>query len=167
MDFNLNTLLKSKITWTIATVITSYFILDKYKSRKRRIFVSYHSIKDANYKTMLNAWKMNDNFAFDFDDHSVGISINSEDESYIKKVITDRLHESNLVLCIIGKKTYERPFIDWELQKAKKLNKKIIAVKIKNNYKAPKCLLNSNIKFYKFSKENTLKDFVTKERVVG
>lgn len=157
MDFNLKTILKSKITWTIATGIVCCFFHDKYKSRKRRIFISYHSQKNAQYKYTLNMWAKNQSVKFDFYDFSVGVSIKSKNESYIKKVITKKLNESNLVLCIIGEETHEREFIDWELEKAKELQKKIIAVKVNHRFKAPECLLNSNIKFEKYTRKDIFK----------
>ena len=154
MSFNLKTILNSKITWAIATTVVGYFIYNKYKSRKRKIFVSFHSKRDAKYRNILKAWQKNKDFEFDFYDTSVGVSIKSEDDATVKRVISRKVNESNLILCIIGEETHKRPMVNWELEKAKELNIKIIASKIENHYKAPKCLLNSNIKFEKFSEKN-------------
>ena len=125
-----------------------------WKKRKRRIFVSYHSKNDAQYRKTLNMWSKNENFDFDFDDNSVGISINSESESVIKRGISRKINESNLIICIIGEDTHKRPLVNWELEKAQKLNKKIIPIKIKHNFKAPKCLLNQGINFIKFEQKS-------------
>jgi len=130
-----------------------------YKKRKRKIFVSYHSKNDAYYKSLLNAWQKNSDFEFDFHDTSVGISIKTNNESRIKAGITKKLNQSNLVLCIVGKETNTREWIDFELKKAKELGKKIIIVKIKSNYKSPKCLLNLGVTMIKgFKKEPILKE---------
>ena len=130
-----------------------------YKKRNRNIFVSYHSKNDAKYKNLLNAWKKNKDFEFDFHDHSVGISIKTNNESRIKAGITQKLNNSNLILCIVGEETHLRPMVNWELEKAKELNKKVIIVKIKSYYKSPKCLLNSKIKIINgFKKEAILKE---------
>lgn len=138
----------------IGISLTSYFL---YKKRRRKIFVSYHSKKEAKYKNMLKAWQKNLNFDLDFHDKSVGISINTNNESRIKAGITKNLNESNLVLCIVGEETYQRPMINWELDKAKELGKKILVVKTNSKFKVPKCLLNSGIIILKkFEKEAIL-----------
>ncbi len=130
-----------------------------YKKRNRKIFVSYHSKNDAKYKSLLNAWQKNKDFEFDFHDNSVGVSIKTNNESRIKAEITKKLNKSNLVLCIVGEKTYLRPMVNWELEKAKELDKKLIIVKIKSYYKSPKCLLNSKIRIINsFKKDAILKE---------
>lgn len=138
--------LHNKKFWIASSILVVVGIRHLYKKRNRKIFVSYHSKNDARYKNMLSAWNNNQEFEFSFDDKSVGISINSTDDSRIKAGITRKLNKSNLVLCIVGEETHKRPMVNWELQKAKELNKKIIVVKTKNYYKTPSCLLNSNIK---------------------
>lgn len=140
----------------IGISLTSYFL---YKKRRRKIFVSYHSKKEAKYKNMLKAWQKNSNFDLDFHDKSVGLSINTNNESRIKAGITKNLNESNLILCIVGEETHQRPMINWELEKAKELNKKILVVKTNNKYKTPECLLGSNIRIIKkFEKDLILKE---------
>jgi hypothetical protein len=130
-----------------------------YKKRKRKIFVSYHSKNDARYKNLLNAWQNNQDFEFDFHDNSVGISIKTDKEDRIKAGITSKLNKSNLLLCIVGKETHLRPMVNWELEKAKELGKKIIIIKIQYHYKTPKCLLSSNTKIINgFKKEEIVKE---------
>jgi|GEM_PF-2221910 len=157
--FNLR--IKKILTLKNIGIITIFGIMGRtlYKKRKRKIFVSYHSKNDAYYKSLLNAWQKNSDFEFDFHDTSVGISIKTNNESRIKAGITKKLNQSNLVLCIVGKETNTREWIDFELKKAKELGKKIIIVKIKSNYKSPKCLLNLGVTMIKgFKKEPILKE---------
>jgi hypothetical protein len=130
-----------------------------YKQRKRKIFVSYHSKNDSKYKNLLNAWQKNQDFEFDFHDTSVGVSIKTTNESRVKAGITRKINESNLILCIVGEETHQRPMVNWELEKAKELGKKLIIVKIKSHYKAPECLLGSNIKILnRFKKEEIIEE---------
>lgn len=136
--------------------VGGYFLKTLYTNRKRKIFISFHSKNDAKHKNLLNAWQENQDFEFNFHDKSVGISINSDNKDVIKKEISKKLNEANLIFCIIGERTNERAWVNWELEKAKELNKKIIATKIKHNYKSPKCLLNSGIQFIKFEQEAIL-----------
>lgn len=143
----------------VAGLSTLAIAIHLYKKRKRRIFVSYHSKNDAKYKNLLNAWQKNQDFKFDFHDTSVGVSIKTTNESRIKAGITRKLNESNLVLCIVGEETHQRPIVNWELEKANELGKKIIIVKIKSNYKSPEYLLNLGVTMIKgFKKEEILKE---------
>ena len=151
--------MSSKLKYFLSIIgisLTSYYL---YKKRKRKIFVSYHSKKEAKYKNILKAWQKNSNFDLDFHDKSVGISINTNNESRIKAGITKKLNESNLVLCIVGEETHLRPMVNWELQKAKELHKKILIVKTNSKYKTPTCLLNSNFTILNsFKKEEIIKE---------
>lgn len=140
----------------IGISLISYFF---YKKRRRKIFVSFHSKNEAKYRNMLKAWQKNSNFDLDFHDKSVGISINTNNESRIKAGITKKLNESNLVLCIVGEETHQRLMVNWELKKAKELHKKILIVKTNSKYKTPTCLLNSNLTILNsFNKEEIIKE---------
>lgn len=106
----------------------------------KKVFVSYHSAaEDTLHKNLLVAWSENDNGFFDikFDDTSVGVSINSDNASYIKSVIKGKISESPIFLCLIGENTHNSDWVKWEIDKAVELNKKIVAVKIKNSYQSP------------------------------
>lgn len=96
-------------------------------------------IEGSKYKNLLIAWTKNDNgyFDLDYNDTSVGISINSKDANYIKRVITNKIKSSEVFLCLIGKHTYKSDWVKWEIDKALELNKKIVAVKINNSYQSP------------------------------
>lgn len=106
----------------------------------KKIFVSYHSaVEDTRHKNLLVAWSKNDNGHFDikFDDTSVGVSINSDNATYIKSVIKKKISESNTFLCLVGKDTHNSDWVKWEIDKAVELKKKIVAVKISNSYTTP------------------------------
>ncbi|WP_404349052.1 TIR domain-containing protein [Sutcliffiella horikoshii] len=106
----------------------------------KTVFVSYHSAKeDTIYKNLLVAWSKNDSGHFDikFDDTSVGVSINSTNATYIKSVIKRKISDSSVFLCLVGENTHNSDWVTWEIDKAVKLNKKIVAVKIKSTYTTP------------------------------
>lgn len=110
----------------------------------KKVFVSYHSaVEDTRYKNLLVAWSANDNghFEIKFDDTSVGVSINSDNATYIKSVIKKKITESSVFLCLIGENTHNSDWVKWEIDKAVELKKKIVAVKISNSYTSPTNIL--------------------------
>lgn len=106
----------------------------------KRIFISYRADDEGSmYKNLLIAWTKNDNghFDLDYNDTSVGTSINSEDANYIKSIIKKKIISSEVFLCLIGKNTSTSNWVKWEIDRAIELNKKIVAVKIKDSYISP------------------------------
>ena len=106
----------------------------------KKLFVSYRADEEGNkYKNLLVAWSKNDNGYFDikFEDTSIGVSINSDDADYIKRRIREKISESRTVLVLIGKDTHKSDWVEWEIDKAVELKKKLVAVKIKNSYTSP------------------------------
>jgi len=104
---------------------------------KKKIFISYDYDNDKHYKNLLVAWDKNDLFDFDFYDNSVDVSVNSTDASYIKQVITNRIKSSNQVLVIIGAETSKSGWVEWEINKAYELGKKLVAVKTDSTNSSP------------------------------
>lgn len=105
-----------------------------------KLFVSYRAdTEGTTYKNLLVAWSKNDSYHFDikFEDTSIGVSINSTNAYYIKSKIKAKISESPVFLCLIGKNTHSSEWVNWEIEKAVELNKKIVAVKINNNYTSP------------------------------
>ena len=107
---------------------------------KKKIFISYDYDNDKHYKNLLVAWDKNDLFDFDFYDNSVDVSVNSTDANYIKQVITNRIKSSNHILVIIGGKTHKSGWVEWEINKAYELGKKIIAVKTYSTNDSPNAI---------------------------
>lgn len=107
----------------------------------KRIFISYDYDNDKHYKNLLLAWDANSDFDFSFYDESVDISVNSDDAAAIKRVISARINGADYFLCIIGKKTHESEWVDWEINKAVALKKKLVAVKIYDEYTSPPAIL--------------------------
>lgn len=107
----------------------------------KKIFISYDYDNDKHYKNLLVAWDSNDLFDFNFFDQSVDVSVNSTDASYIKSVIKGKVKGSTHLLCVIGKDTHKSGWVEWEIKTAVDLDKKIIGVKIDNDYTSPSAIL--------------------------
>ena len=108
---------------------------------KKKIFISYDYDNDRNYKNILLAWDANNNFDFSMYDHSVDISVDSDDAAAIKRVISARINSATYFLCLVGKHTHKSGWVEWEINKAVSLDKKIVAVKIDRSYTTPSSLL--------------------------
>lgn len=118
----------------------------------KTLFVSYRADSEGNsYKNLIVAWSKNDNGHFDikFEDTSVGIGINSTNASYIKSVIKKKILSSDTVLVLIGENTAASDWVNWEIDTAFSLNKKIVAVKIKNSYTSPSSIYGKNASWAK------------------
>lgn len=126
-----------------------------------KIFVSYRADDEGTrHKNLLVAWSENDRFfpEIKFHDTSIGTSINSINATYIKSVIRERIINSDVVLCLVGKNTSGSDWVNWEIETAYQLNKKIVAVKIERYYDTPLSLYCKGISWaFDFSKTAILK----------
>ena len=109
-----------------------------------KIFISYDYDNDKNHKNLLLAWDKNKIFDFNLRDESADVSINSHDPDVIKRVISMKINQSNIFLCLIGKYTHKSEWVKWEIEKAIELEKKIVAVKIEKEHVSPKEIKNIN-----------------------
>ncbi|NJD33818.1 MAG: TIR-like domain-containing protein [Betaproteobacteria bacterium] len=110
---------------------------------KPKIFISYDYDNDKHYKNMLLAWDKNDEFDFAFSDHSADVSIQSMNTEAIKRVISAKINSATHFLCIVGAKTSKSGWVAWEIDKAKELKKKFVAVKTAPDNTTPSGLLNA------------------------
>ncbi len=97
---------------------------------KKKIFISYDYDNDKHYKNLLVAWDKNKEFDFAFYDASVDVSVDSTDAAAIKRIISARIKNATHFLCIIGKHTHKSGWVEWEIEKAVELKRKLVAVKI-------------------------------------
>lgn len=116
---------------------------------KKKVFVSYYYDADSRYKNMLKAWSENGKFDIEFDDVSADVGIKSETDGALKRVLSRRINEADVLLVIVGEKTHRRRWVVWEVEKALELGKRIVAVKIKSTYESPKELLGVGVKWAK------------------
>lgn len=106
----------------------------------KKVFISYDYDQDKTYKNLLKAWANNsaDHFkGIDFEDASTDISINSTDTGAIRRAISRRMNTCDYFLCLIGEETHTSDWCEWEIEKAKELDMKLVAVKIKSTNMSP------------------------------
>lgn len=122
--------------------------------KPRKVFISYYSKGDSHFKNLIIAWAKNEKLKLNVEDVSTDTKIKSEDEAYLKKRMKEQINKADDFIVFIGKDTHEREWVAWEIEQAKKLGKRIVAVKEKRAYKSPQPLLNSGaIWVYGFSEE--------------
>ena len=119
---------------------------------KKKVCISFDYEHDKNYRNLLSAWDANSDFEFVFNDKTP-TEIQSNDYSRIKAVLTQKISSATYLLVIVGEyantkdknssKIGEINWQNWEIKKAKELNKKLIGVKIDKSYESPSELLNS------------------------
>lgn len=120
----------------------------------KKVFISYHSKGDSHFKNMIMAWANNENLKLNIEDFSTDTNIKSKNEAYLKKRMKEQIRKADHFIVFIGKDTYMRPWVSWEIEQAKSFRKKIIAVKENRKYKSPKPLLGSGaIWVYGFSEK--------------
>ncbi len=110
---------------------------------KKKIFISYDYDNDKHYKNMLLAWDKNSEFDFGFSDQSADVSIQSTDAAASKHAISARINDATYFLCLVGSKTSQSSWVAWEIDKAKELKKRLVAVKISSGNTTPSSLLNA------------------------
>lgn len=123
---------------------------DTYRTKKICISFDFHH--DSRYRYLLSALKENRSSLIDFEDLTPG-EINSSDIGRVKASLSQKIGNSTHLLVIVGEHANERHsdylligdrnWQWWEINKAKSLGKKLIAVKIKSTNPSPEPLLKS------------------------
>ena len=111
-------------------------------------FVSYDADRHGQYKHLISAWSINDDY-FIFEDNSTDRSVNSDNAAYIKQRIKNDIARSSIFLVIVGDYTSKNKWVNWECEVAKKMNKPIAVIKIHDRFGLPSELQN-NYGFYGF-----------------
>ena len=132
----------------------------------KKICVSFDYEKDRRYYYMLQAWDKNASFDFTFEDCTPS-EIQSNDIGRIKAVLTNKIREASHVLVIVGedanrlhKDSQEIGYRNWqnyEIATAKKLTKKLVAVKIKNENNPPAELFGAGAAWARSFTEESIK----------
>lgn len=114
---------------------------------KKSVFISFDYDNDQHYKNLLLAWDKHQDFDFGFYDGSLRVAINSTNATYVKSQIKPKILSASRLLCIVGNESSKSEWIDWEIQTAVEVSKKLIGVKIEKSYTSPSRLLSNNAKW--------------------
>ena len=97
----------------------------KELKRKPRVFISFHN-QDRHAKELLIAQSKNKNQDIQFSDRSVGKPYKSKWKSQAKK----RINSASSTVVMVGKDTYKRKAVQWEIEQSRKTGNKIIAIQV-------------------------------------
>jgi len=96
---------------------------------KQKVFISYDYDHDKAFKDRLLGWDANQEFDFSAYDQSFGVAVDSPKAVVIKQDLAARIRDASYYLCIVGKESYRSGWVEWEVQKAIELKKKLVAAK--------------------------------------
>jgi len=69
------------------------------------------------------------------------VSIDSNDAAAIKRAISAKINAATYFLCLVGTYTHNSDWVDWEIEKAIELKKRLVAVKISSTNSTPQRLI--------------------------
>jgi hypothetical protein len=101
-------------------------------ARQRRLFLSFHQEDKAQVQGF-RLMTYNTNVTLDFSDLSVRQAVNSDNSTYVRQVIKQKISNSSVAVCLIGNGTAWRDWVDWELRTAIALGKGICGVRLKDS----------------------------------
>ena len=115
----------------------------KNDGSRRRVFISFH-VEDKAQVELLRQQSKDEKYDIEFIDYSVKEPF---DERW-KTRCTERIKRSSVFICMIGPETHKREAVLWEINKAYKLGRKVIGVRIYKNkkHRIPKPLVDNKAK---------------------
>jgi hypothetical protein len=114
-------------------------LLQAYRGRltqhpcKRRVFLSFHA-EDRAQVQGFRLMARNSRVDLDFYDGSVRDPVNSQNATYIRRVIGDKILQASVLVCLIGNGTAWRDWVDWEIRTAQANGKGLCGVRLKGSY---------------------------------
>ena len=130
----------------IAGAALGYLFWKETKMAKK-VFVSYDHSEDAHYKRLLQAWDANSNVDFAFDSRGPNVAIDSSDAAVVKAALTKMMMSATHLLVLVGEKSHQSSWMQWEIDRAKQsdVKLKLAAVKLGKSNLTPRGLLNAGI----------------------
>lgn len=99
---------------------------------RRRVFLSFRG-RDIDLVNLFRGQAKKESTDLDFIDFSLQVPFKSENAEYIQRGIRERIENSSVTIVLIGKTTYRSAWVDWEIRESLRLDKGVIAVKLKED----------------------------------
>jgi len=94
----------------------------------RNVFISF-DVDDEGMINLLRSQARSKRFPFVFRDYSVKEPF----EYYWKSRVRNLIHQSSAVIVAIGRNTYKRRAVNWEIDEAHRQSKEVIGVRLHRN----------------------------------
>lgn len=131
-DMLLGNLLNERGFDSLTQLLEAYHGRLNHHPRKRRLFLSFHA-EDRNQVQGFRLMSLNPNIDLGFYDASVRSAINSENGTYVRGVIRQKVSRASVLVCLIGNGTAWREWVDWEIALAREMRKGICGVRLKRS----------------------------------
>ena len=125
-DMKLRTLLKRRKFETLTSLVRAYHGNQKKPAQNRYIFLSFYN--SHRYRKGWVKWLTKKT------GYSIipNLKIHSTNEEYIHSILRERIKRCSVVLCLIGYGTYDRRWVNWELEEALRQKRGICGIRIRN-----------------------------------
>jgi hypothetical protein len=100
------------------------------KARVKNVFISFH-VEDEPMVNLLREQAKNENYDLEFRDYSVKEPFDEKWKTQCK----ERIAQTSVLVCMIGKETSNREAVNWEINEAYRQGKKVIGVRIHSDRK--------------------------------
>jgi hypothetical protein len=118
---------------------------------RRQVFTSFE-YSDLMYATLPEAWSANENDDFGFYRERLRVAVSSRDADYIKSRLRPKIRRAIVLLCLIGDKTAQSSWVNWEIATAKEEGKGLVGVLIKPGLPRPREIRNARAVFVPYRK---------------
>lgn len=131
-DMMLGTLLRERGFDSLSQFLRAYHGQLRSHAAHRNVFLSFHR-EDLQQVNGFRLMMSNERIALRISDELNSYPVGSEKSSYIRKVLRDRISDTDVVICMIGNGTAWREWVDWELNTAVQCHCGICGVKLKGS----------------------------------
>ncbi len=143
-DTLLSNLLEDRGFESLSQLIDAYRGHLTYHPTVRRLFLSFHA-EDRSQVQGFKLMARNPNVDLQFYDASLRVAIDSQNSSYVRRAIRDKIAGASILVCLIGNGTAWREWVDWEIRTAHSLGKGLCGVKLKGaRGRIPRALVDVN-----------------------
>jgi len=100
---------------------------------RRHVFISHHHADDSHVTGLTDMLKRN---GYEIRNSSIRakpanqrrLDVGRVSDNVIKRLLRMKMNWSSTVVVLIGKQTHARPWVDWEINKAHQLGKRIVGI---------------------------------------
>ena len=103
-DMLLGNLLEERGFDSLTQLLQAYRGNLRSPARKRRLFLSFHA-EDTNQIRGFRLMAKNPRLELDFFDGSLGVAIDSDNGTYIRRQLREKIQRASILVCLIGNGT--------------------------------------------------------------